>query len=121
MRVSKRTGVTALIAVIAMPTSASLAAQQQEYPDTNIVVTGTAQPAATEMVEGPEIKGIIAARNDDKMKVTAADGTSTVVAITDATRIRAAGGLFSGRNKRGAEALLNGLPVTVKTLQAGDV
>jgi len=120
MRVSKRTGVTALIAVIAMPTSASLAAQQQEYPDTNIVVTGTAQPAATEMVEGPEIKGIIAARNDDKMKVTAADGTSTVVAITDATRIRAAGGLFSGRNKRGAEALLNGLPVTVKTLQTGD-
>jgi OmpA-OmpF porin, OOP family len=68
------------------------------------------------MAKGPEIKGIISARNEDKMKVTLADGTSTIIAITDATKIKS-GSLFGGGNKLGAASLLNGLPVTVKTLQ----
>jgi outer membrane protein OmpA-like peptidoglycan-associated protein len=69
--------------------------------------------------EGPEIKGMISARNGDKMQVTAADGTNTVVAINDDTRISGSKGLFGlNRNKLAAASLLNGLPVTVKTLQS---
>jgi len=72
------------------------------------------------MSPGPEIKGIISARHGDQLKVTTADGNSTVIAITDATQIRAGGGLFGSRSKVAADSLLNGLPVTVKTLQSGD-
>jgi outer membrane protein OmpA-like peptidoglycan-associated protein len=67
------------------------------------------------------VKGVISARNGDRMKVTAADGSSVTIAINDATRIRAGGGVFGGsRSKLAADSLLNGLPVTVKTLQPGD-
>ncbi|MBA4748377.1 MAG: OmpA family protein [Sphingopyxis sp.] len=105
-------GVASLFAMIAATAPVALSAQ--ENSDANIVVTGVAMP------KGPEIKGIISARSDDRLKITTADGTSTVVTVTDATRIRAGGGLFSGKSKRGAEALLNGLPVTVKTLQSAE-
>lgn len=113
--VSNRKNILILLATLAVPASASLA-MQQESTDPNIVVTGASPPDASMMAKGPEIKGIIAARNDNKMKVTAADGTSTIIAITDATKIKS-GSLFGGGNKLGAASLLNGLPVTVKTLQ----
>ncbi len=71
------------------------------------------------MTEGPEVKGVIIARNDDKMKVKTADGNSVVIAVNDSTKIKAGGGLFSSTSKLGADSLLNGLPVTVKTLQSG--
>jgi len=55
------------------------------------------------------------------MKVTSADGTNTIVAINDATRIEGGGGLFGvNRRKLAAHSLLNGLPVTIKTIQVGD-
>jgi len=116
--ISKRPKVHVLLAMSAMAASASLYAQQQQNPpDPTIVVNGETPPQPAAMVPGPEIKGVISARNGDRMKVTAADGTSTVIAITDATRIKAAAGLFGGKSKLSAESLLNGLPVTVKTLQ----
>ncbi|OYX96391.1 MAG: cell envelope biogenesis protein OmpA [Novosphingobium sp. 35-62-5] len=71
-----------------------------------------------EMVKGPEIKGIITARKGDKMKVTAEDGTSSVIFLNDATTVKASTGLF-GSKKLGMTNLLNGLPVTVKTMQSG--
>jgi outer membrane protein OmpA-like peptidoglycan-associated protein len=44
-----------------------------------------------------------------------------IIAVNESTRIKAGGGLFSGNSgKLGADSLLNGMPVTVKTLQAGD-
>jgi len=108
-----------MLAMLAVPVSASLSAQQQR-PDPNIVVDGVSPPQAAVMTPGPEIKGVISARNGDKMKVTTADGSSTIIAINDATRIKSASGLFGGnRNKLSATSLLNGLPVTVKTLQSG--
>lgn len=117
--VSKNTGVCFLLATLAVPVSSSPAAPQQDGSDPNIIVNG-AVPEAPAMTAGPEIKGVISARNGDKMKVTAADGSSTVIAINDATRIMAASGLFgANRNKLGVESLLNGLPVTVKTMQGG--
>jgi outer membrane protein OmpA-like peptidoglycan-associated protein len=69
---------------------------------------------------GPEIKGIISARSGDRMAVTAEDGTKTIISIDDATQVRGRTGLFGGKGKFSAASLMNGLPVTVKTLQAGD-
>ena len=122
MRVmSKKPGALVLLALLAVPFSGSLAAQQ-DSPNPTIVVTGEALPDPSTMAAGPEIKGVITARTGDKIKVTTADGTSKVIAITGATKIKASGGLFGGsKGKLSADALLNGLPVTVKTLQAGDV
>ena len=111
-----------LLATLAMSVPGSLAAQQQGAPESNITVTGEALPDTTAMTRGPEIKGTITARSGDKMKVTSDDGSSTVIFINDATRIKARSGLFGGgRNDLGAASLLNGLPVTVKTMQAGSV
>src|SRR5690606_19544277 len=66
----------------------------------------------------PEIEGIISARGDDRMQVTTADGTNMIVAVNENTRIKASGGFLGlGSSKLGADALLNGLPVSVETLQ----
>lgn len=113
--VSKRVSGLALAAMLAVPVSGGAYAQQPSYDP--IIVDGPAPPDASMMAKGPEIKGTITARKGDKLKVTAADGTSTIVAVNDTTRIKASSGLFGGRGKLGTESLLNGLPVTVKTLQ----
>jgi outer membrane protein OmpA-like peptidoglycan-associated protein len=102
----KRQGVLILLSTLAVSASGSLSAQQQDTAQPVITVTGAQMPA------GPEIKGIISARNDEKIKITAADGTSTIISVNDNTRIN--------RGKYNAESLLNGLPVTVKTLQSAD-
>ena len=115
----KRRGVSVFLATLVMPVSSSLSAQQQvPPPDPNIVVNGALPLQAPAMAVGPEIKGVITARHGDKLRITATDGISTVVSITEATRIKAGGSLFSGsRAKLAADSLLNGLPVTVKTMQ----
>lgn len=122
MRVmSKRQGGLVLLAMLSFPAASSLAAQQPEATQNNIIVNGEPAPDPSTLTPGPEIKGIISARNGDKMKVTAPDGTSSVIFITNATKIKASGGLFgSGKKDLGADSLLNGLPVTVKTLQGGN-
>lgn len=118
--ISKKSGVRFAVATLAISVSGSLYAQQQSAPDSRIVVNGVPAPeaAVAPTTPGPEIKGIISARHGDRIKVTAADGTSTIIAINEATRIKAASGLFS-KKKLAADSLLNGLPVTVKTLQGG--
>jgi outer membrane protein OmpA-like peptidoglycan-associated protein len=70
------------------------------------------------MAEGPKVEGIISARSGDTMQVTTADGANTTVAITDDTRIKASGGFLGlDRDALAATSLLNGLPVSVETLQ----
>jgi OmpA-OmpF porin, OOP family len=118
--ISKRPRISFLIATLAVVAPVGVFAQQQQETPDPIVVEGAAPPEAPVMTKGPEIKGIISARNGDKMKVTAADGTSTIIAIDDTTRIKNSRGLFSGRNKLASDSLINGLPVTVKTMQSGD-
>lgn len=110
--ISRKSGLYALIAMFAVPASASLSAQAPDTSDSNIIVNGARLPA------GPEIKGIISARSGEKIKITTEDGTSTIIAVNDDTRIKASKGLFGGGSKLGADQLLNGLPVTIKTLQA---
>lgn len=88
-----------------------------------ITVTGTPDapvsidPATA--AQGPEIKGMIAARNGIRLKLVADNGSTSIITLTDKTQIRTSRGLF-GVNRAGlaADALLNGVPVTVKTWQA---
>ncbi len=104
--------------MLTLPASGSLSAQQQASPDPNIIVTGELAPDISQLTAGPEIKGVISARNGEKIKIITAEGTSTIIAINDATRIKSGGSFFGGnRSKVTPDALLNGLPVTVKTLQ----
>ncbi len=93
-----------------LPASGSLYAQSQSAPSNDINVTGS-------RTEGPELKGFISARTDNKLQVTAPDGSRTVVAVNEATKIKASSGLFGSRSKPTADSLLNGIPVTVKTWQ----
>ncbi len=118
-----RSGGLALLTLLTAPAWGALSAQQADPVDPNIVVTGQPVPVVLDpatMTKGPEIKGIISARGGDKMKIVSPDGTSNIIAIAENTKIKAGGGLFGGRSKMGSEALLNGLPVTVKTLQSAD-
>ncbi len=112
--ISRTSGVRILLATLTIAASGSVSAQEQAAPaDPGIVVNGVRTP-------GPEIRGVISARHGDKIKVTGADGTSTIIAVSDTTRIRSGGGLFAARNTLAPDGLVNGLPVTVKTWQPGD-
>jgi OmpA-OmpF porin, OOP family len=118
--VSTKSGALILLGMMALAVPGSGLAQQGAAEPT-IVVTGDPMPDMSAMTPGPEIKGVITGRSADKIKVTAADGTSTIVFVNETTKIKGGNGLFGGKSKVGREALLNGLPVTVKTMQAGPV
>ncbi|MFC0203566.1 OmpA family protein [Novosphingobium soli] len=111
-----------LLATLAVAAPAGLSAQTQEPPEADVSATVYgARPEPVAMTEGPEVEGIISARSGDRMQVTAQDGTRSVITIDDNTRITAKKGLFGlGKDKLAATSLLNGLPVTVKTMQSGD-
>ena len=137
--VSKRPGIVLVLAILAGSAAGSVAAQQPatdstaeqqqstgdsaaqpQDTDGNVMATvyGSAQPDAAEMTEGPEVEGIISARGDGTMQVTTADGSNTVIALNESTRIKSSGGFLGlSRNKLAADSLLNGLPVAVETLQ----
>jgi OmpA-OmpF porin, OOP family len=110
-----------LLGLLALPVSFGASAQSQETTGSNITVTGDRLPDTSAMTKGPEVKGIIVARGSDRVRVRTADGESKVVFFNETTRIRT-GGLFGGsRNRLGAAGLLNGLPITAKTMDAGGV
>ena len=114
--ISTRSTVPLLLAALAVPAWGGLSAQQQ--PATNITVTGTAPADLTGLTEGPDVEGTITARRGSVMQVTGDNGANTAILVSDATRISGKGGFLGlNRTKAGAEALLNGLPVTVKTVQ----
>lgn len=118
--ISTTSGRIFLVAMLAASASGVALAQEQDTTKANITVNAQ-MPDASTFVPGPEVKGVITARKGDKMKVTMADGSSMIIAINDATKIKAGSGLFGGsNNKPTARSLLNGMPVTVKTMQSGD-
>ena len=117
--VSKRPRMLLLIAMLAGTAPASLAAQSQDADDGEVMATvyGTL-PSPDQMTKGPDVEGIIAARSDGRMQVRTADGNNTTIAIADYTKIKSKGGFLGlNSNKLAADALLNGLPVTVETLE----
>lgn len=121
--ISKSSGTAALLATLAILAPANLSAQQQDQQDGEVLTTVYGSPPAdlTGMPDGPDVEGYISARSDDRMQVSSADGTGTVLHISDATEIRASKGLFGlGRDKLAVGSLLNGLPVNIKTVQWGN-
>ena len=123
--VSKSPKYLLMLAMLSGASAGSVSAQTQEGATAPAPapadVSATAYLSPAKMAEGPEIKGMISARSGDKMQVTASDGSKSVITINDATRITASKGFLGlGRHRLAATSLLNGLPVTVKTLQSGE-
>jgi len=121
--ISKSPRVFLMLAMLTGPMSGSLYAQQQgpSVGNPSITVDGSPPADLSGMAAGPEVDGFISARNDAKMQVTNAGGTKTVIFISDGTKIKSSGGFLGiNRNKLAADSLLNGLPVSIKTVQWAD-
>ncbi|WP_209348848.1 OmpA family protein [Pontixanthobacter sp. CEM42] len=111
-----------LSAAMAIPMSVGASAQEQEAleGEYRATVYGSIPGDLSELEEGPEIEGFISARADDRIQITSVDGTRTEVRIGEATVVKASGGFLGlARKSLGADALLNGLPVEVETVQWG--
>jgi outer membrane protein OmpA-like peptidoglycan-associated protein len=117
---SKKPGALALLALLAVPATGTLSAQQQDEADGDVLTTvyGSVPADLSGMPEGPEIDGFISAREGNRVQVTSAGGTNTVVIISEGTKIKSKGGFLGlDSDKLGADQLLNGLPVSVETVQ----
>ena len=124
--ISRKPKTLALLAVLTVPAWGSALAQEQqsEQPpveaEAGTIVTGTPPADLTGLPEGPDIKGFISARKDDRVQVTGPDGRKTVLSLSESTQVRSSSGLFGiGKTKLATDQLLNGLPVTAKTVQWG--
>ena len=124
--IPRTSAIPVLFAMLALPAWGGLSAQQQQDPANGMAANGTEEvtvfgtpPADLAGLEaGPEIEGFISARNGQQMQVTGADGTRTTLFIADATEIKASGGFLGlGRTALATDQLLNGLPVSVETVQ----
>ncbi len=120
-----------MLAALAFAAAAPLAAQQdpQSAPSSQqgdgngpIVVDGTPPSDLAGLPKGPDVAGIISARAPGRIQVTGADEAKTVVAISEATQVRGRGGFLGlGRSALASNALLNGLPVQIETVQWNNV
>jgi outer membrane protein OmpA-like peptidoglycan-associated protein len=118
VKIFGRSTIALLLAAAAVPAWSGLSAQVQATND--ITVTGAMPANLTGLPKGPDVSGIISARKGGQMQVTGANGSSTAVLVSQATDIRSSGGFLGlDRDKLGADSLLNGLPVTVKTVEWG--
>lgn len=117
--ISKSPRLLLLLATVTV--SGSVYAQDAPVqPERDITVTGTVPADLAGMPAGPEVEGFISARRGEKLQVTTTGGKQ-IVFISDATQIRSSGGFLGvSRTRLGAESLLNGLPVSIKTVQWGD-
>ncbi|ODU20607.1 MAG: cell envelope biogenesis protein OmpA [Sphingomonas sp. SCN 67-18] len=120
---SRRSAIFLISAMLAVSASGAAYAQQPDQADgaDPINVYGTPPADLAGLPKGPAIEGIISARNSGKMQVTGADETKTVIVLSEGTEIRGRGGFLGlKRDALSQKSLLNGLPVTVETVQWGD-
>lgn len=115
----------ALIALLGAASATGLSAQTapdampQDQGEVLTTVYGSLPPLA-EMEEGPRVTGIISARKGSRLQITGDDGNTTLVTLHPETEIRTRGGFLGIGNKTlDQNALMNGLPVVVKTSQYG--
>ncbi|MFN3818608.1 OmpA family protein [Blastomonas sp.] len=114
-------GIKMALALLAATAATASIAQQSAPLQADVANAGERLPDPASMTEGPEIKGVLTARQGDRIQVETADGSRTLLMVNEATQVRASGGLFgASRTELDTGALLNGLPLTVKTLQSGD-
>ncbi len=112
--ISNLTVAPVLFALLSVSGAGIASAQEQDISNPNIVVTG--QEAATDFAalpKGPEVKGIVTARKGDRVRIASESGPIVDITLAEITKIKG-----SGKNPTKAD-ILNGLPVTVKTLQSG--
>lgn len=124
--ISKRANISILFATAAILVSGTAIAQRETSAPRegkDILVEGQREvlDAATlaALPKGPEIKGFISARRSGKVQITTEAGTKTIINLTQFTRIKSSKGLFSS-TRLAENSLLNGLPVTIKTVQSGE-
>lgn len=116
--ISTRPAALAALALVAIPATATLSAQTADGGQTQIDVYGSLPTDLDALPDGPELEGFITARNGNRVQVTTPGGGATVFNVAPATEIRTSGGFLGlSREKLGADSLLNGLPVTVSTVQ----
>ncbi|MGX7951536.1 OmpA family protein [Tsuneonella sp. HG249] len=118
MKMTNGVGALALLA-LAAPSglSAQQASNQSQYMTT---VIGEVPADLTGLPAGPDVEGIITARSGEKLQVTGNDGSNTVVHVSQATQVKGSGGFLGlDRDELDAKSLLNGLPMTAKTVQWG--
>lgn len=110
-----------VLAALTVPITGGLSAQDQMPQDyEGVTVTGMPPADLSGLPEGPEVEGFISARAEGRLQVTSEDGASTELALGEATQIKSSGGFLGLKSdKLAANALLNGLPVSVKTVQWG--
>ena len=97
-----------LLSAFALPMAAPALAQD----DSDIDVYGSA------LSDGPEVEGIITARNGETIQVTMEDGQNATIIVDDGTEVRAKGGFLGlGSKSLQTSQLMNGIPVEVETLQ----
>ncbi|MCW1428211.1 OmpA family protein [Novosphingobium sp. JCM 18896] len=120
MTVMSKTPKFLFAATLLAGTASAVIAQPASPPEAELTATVTDDAAPAQMTKGPDIEGFISARSDNRIQVTSAGGTNTVVTVTDATRIKSSGGFLGmASSKLAADSLLNGLPVSIKTMQGG--
>jgi outer membrane protein OmpA-like peptidoglycan-associated protein len=113
---AKSSGFRLTIAALALSASTALVAQQSTPLRADVASEAEALPDPATMTKGPEIKGVLTARQGDRIQVQTADGSRTILFVNDQTQVRATGGLFgSSRTQLDTGALLNGLPLTIKS------
>lgn len=119
---AKSPGIRMMLAVMAASVSTAIVAQETAPLQADVMAQAEALPDPATMTEGPEIKGVLTARQGDQIQVQAADGSRTVLVVNETTEVKASGGLFgASRTKLDTDALLNGLPLTIKTLQSREM
>ncbi len=123
--VTRNSGAMALVTALAFSTS-SLAAQElapvsqqeRDVDQDRITVLGEVPSDLSGLPDGPEIEGFIAARNGNRIQVADETGTTSDIRVGPVTEVRSSGGFLGlDRDRLGVDALLNGLPVTVETVE----
>lgn len=92
----------------------------EAYNEDGVLVTGSPPADLSGFPEGPDLEGFVSARAGNKVEVTQADGTATMITVGEGTEIKASGGFLGlGRDQLGLAQLLNGVPVKVETVEWG--
>nr|WP_204517956.1 OmpA family protein [Parerythrobacter lutipelagi] len=112
-----------MMAALALGIPAGVSAQDDTVYEEQVMTTvyGSVPGDLSGMPEGPEIEGMIAQRNGNRIEVVSPGGARTVVHVSTATQIKSSGG-FLGLSKASLDSssLLNGLPVKIETVQWED-
>ena len=104
----KKAAFPLLLSALALPMAAPVVAQD----NTDIDVYGS------RLSDGPDVEGMITARNAESIQVTMENGQQTTIFVDEGTEVKATGGFLGlGSKSIAANRLMPGLPVDVETLQ----